>query len=119
MKNYFSAEELSCTHCGEDGFDTDALNAYNTMRHECGFPWIVTSAYRCEDHPMEINKDSVGAHCGGTALDIYFDSDEKLLKIIQSALNNGIQRIGIHDSAKFIHLDFDDELPSPAYWQYK
>jgi len=118
MKNYFSAEELSCTHCGLEGFDDIALESYNTMRHESGFPWIVTSAYRCKDHPIEKKKDVLGAHVGGTAMDVYYDSDEKLLTILRIALNHGVTRIGIHDDAKFIHMDFDDELPSPAYWQY-
>jgi uncharacterized protein YcbK (DUF882 family) len=121
-KSYFSREELTCTCCDAYGFDDEALLEFNIMRAECGFPFVVTSAYRCEDHPIEAKKieqgKPFGAHTRGTAMDIYFDSDAKLMKILQVALDRGVRRIGIHDKAKFIHLDFDDELPSPSYWQY-
>jgi len=122
VKNYFSRDELACTCCDTYGFDDDALMTFNSMRHECGFPFVVTSAYRCKDHPIEAKKAEegrpFGAHVGGTAMDVFFDSDEKLLSILRVALNHGVARIGIHDSAKFIHMDFDEELSSPAYWQY-
>lgn len=126
-KNYFSREELSCQHCGKDNFSEDALNAYNAMRHECGFPWVITSAYRCEEHPIEKAKiakgRNPGAHTRGTAIDVHYHDDDELLTILKTALNCGVKRVGINDKGeqrqRFVHLDFDEpNSPSPAFWLY-
>lgn len=118
VKNYFSPDELACSHCGGEGFKKSALDSFNSMREECGFPWIVTSAYRCMNHPIEKAKENPGSHSRGTALDVKFRNDEQLLTILRVALNHGVQRVGVNDHAKFVHLDFDVVNSPWAYWQY-
>jgi zinc D-Ala-D-Ala carboxypeptidase len=117
--NYFTADELKCQHCGAYWFDDDFLLRVNLIREECNFPFRVTSAYRCPDHPIEAAKKSPGAHASGKAIDIAV-TGEKALKLIQVAQRHGIKRIGINQkgNARFIHLDADDTLPSPAIWSY-
>ena len=43
---YFSAKELQCQHCGADGMNEDFMAKVEYLRHELGFPFKVTSAYR-------------------------------------------------------------------------
>ena len=118
VKNYFSPDELACSHCNGKGFIKSALDSFNSIREECGFPFIVTSAYRCPEHPIEKAKLKPGAHSRGTALDVKYKNDEQLITILRSALNHGVERIGINEQQRFIHLDFDVVNQSPAYWQY-
>lgn len=120
-KNYFSDAELSCTHCGKNGFSAEALALFNSIRESHGQPMIVTSAYRCEDHPIEREKiesgKPAGSHSRGTALDIKWTTDARMLDILRIALNAGCVRVGMADR-HFMHLDFDTELTEPSYWQY-
>lgn len=123
MKNYFTEEELSCSCCGKNLFDEAALAKFNAIREECGFPLPVTSAYRCVEHPIEARKIEQGrprgAHTYGKALDLAV-TGERALKLIEVSLRHGAKRIGVNQkgSGQFIHVDFCDELPSPALWSY-
>ena len=118
---YFSDDELSCSCCGKNDFSSDALRLFNAIRTEHGKPMIVTSAYRCLDHPVEAKKLDrglpAGTHTRGTAMDIKWTSDEDMLNILRIALNKGCVRVGMADGS-FMHLDFDTQLTKPAYWQY-
>jgi zinc D-Ala-D-Ala carboxypeptidase len=119
-KEYFTDDELRCKcGCFSYFFDQDARIALNHIREECGFPFIITSACRCAEHPLEVNKRSTGAHTYGKAVDIAVRSD-KAIRVLEVAIAHGVKRIGVHQkgTAKFIHLDWCDELPSPALWTY-
>lgn len=119
--NYFSDEELRCSCCGSNQFDSDFLRLLNHLRAECGFPFIISSAYRCPNHPIEATKKKLGAHTTGKAVDILIYGD-RAQKLLQAALNVGIERIGISQKgdikSRFIHLDVCHDLPSPALWSY-
>ena len=122
--NYFKPKELKCKATGEEGFDKDFLETLNAIRHECGFSFALSSAYRSPQHPIEARKESglLGAHTTGKAVDILANG-EKALEIIRVAQKHGIQRIGIQQkgSGRFIHLDGcteDDGFPCPAIWSY-
>jgi uncharacterized protein YcbK (DUF882 family) len=118
--NYFTKEELSCQHCGDYKFNEEFLKILNNIRHECNFPFVVSSGYRCIEHPIEASKLRGGAHTTGSAVDIAVTGD-KALKVLEVALAQGIKRIGINQkgNGRFIHLDMaDDEFPSPAIWSY-
>ena len=52
VSKYFTADELSCQHCGKEKFDKDFLKVLNALREDCNFPFPVTSGYRC----AELNK---------------------------------------------------------------
>tara|TARA_B100000214_G_scaffold354845_1_gene312054 strand:+ start:132 stop:491 length:360 start_codon:yes stop_codon:yes gene_type:complete len=118
--NYFTAEELSCQHCGKENFDVEFLKVLNSLREDCNFPFPVTSGYRCAEHPIEAKKtNGPGAHTTGKAIDIGV-SGAKALTIIKKALEHGIHRIGVNQKGKnrFIHLDMADDKISPAIWSY-
>ena len=123
MAEYFTAKELTC-QCGCEAieFDLTFLATLNAIREECGFPFTLSSAYRCPKHPIEARKTKPGAHSSGKAVDIAC-SGERALEVIRVAQKHGIQRIGIQQkgSGRFIHLDGcteKDGFPSPAIWSY-
>jgi uncharacterized protein YcbK (DUF882 family) len=124
MSKYFSEDELACQHCGEHKFDEAFLTKLDAIREECGFPFPVTSGYRCEEHPIEARKIEQGrprgAHTYGKAIDIGV-SGERAGKLLEVAMKHGIKRIGVNQkgNSRFIHLDVCDfEMPSPALWSY-
>jgi len=119
-KNYFKPEELACQHCGEYVFDEDFLAVLNTIRAVYNRPMVVSSGYRCPNHPIEQAKDNPGAHAKGKAVDIRVAGEDAIDLIVAAGLN-GIRRIGVKQkgdwSSRFIHLDGDDDLPN-AIWSY-
>src|SRR6056300_680552 len=66
----FTLEEFACKHCGKNEISHDLIDKLQELREECEFPFIVTSGYRCSEHPAEINKDKPGMHAKGLAVDI-------------------------------------------------
>jgi len=92
------------------------------IREECGFPFIVTSAYRCTQHPVEAKKTNAGAHTTGKAVDIATNG-ENAYKLVQIALKHGVEGIGISQkgdrNSRFIHLDTAGLTRSrPRVWSY-
>ena len=58
----FKEEEFSCKHCGKNGISHELINKLQSLRTELDFPFIITSGYRCEDHPIEAKKKTPGTH---------------------------------------------------------
>ena len=120
MKNYFSEKELSCKHCGEYHFDEDFLARLNEIRATFNRPMVVTSGYRCKEHPVEAAKENPGSHNRGLAVDIQVSGEDAIDLVVAAGLN-GIKRIGVKQKGpwdeRFIHLDMDDSLPS-SMWSY-
>ena len=119
MSKYFTKEELACQHCGAHGFDEQFLKVLNSIREECNFPFIVTSAYRCPEHPLEASKKRLGEHTTGMAIDIAV-SGEKAHKVLSVALRHGMPRIGVQQVrfGRYIHLGCSPDFPSPTVWSY-
>ena len=117
--NYFKDEEFACSHCGEVNMDDDFVERLNLIRHEAGFPFVITSGYRCPEHPIEAKKDKPGAHSTGCAVDISCDG-KMAYKIVELAVRHGITRVGINQkgSGRFVHLDMASGFPSPRIWSY-
>jgi zinc D-Ala-D-Ala carboxypeptidase len=123
MYKYFTAEELACQHCGADGMNADFMAKVEFLREQLGFPFVVSSAYRCPDHPIEAKKTSgPGAHSTGRAIDIAVQG-EKAHQLLKKAFSMGIGGIGVNQkgSGRFIHLDDLDETDNhtrPWVWSY-
>lgn len=121
MSKFFKDDELACSCCGSVGMDASFVMLMDEMREACGFPWVISSAYRCEAHPIEASKLSsvTGAHQEGVACDVVC-SGAQALRVIEVAIEHGIKRIGVKQKGpvRFIHLDASTSLPSPAIWSY-
>ena len=122
MYKYFSIDELKCQHCGKHNMDESFMVKVEALRQDLGFPFVVTSAYRCKDHIIERKKKAPGAHSTGHALDIAVSGDQAY-RLLREALNVGMTGIGINQKGpnRFIHLDdieWEENRPRPWVWSY-
>ena len=116
LVKYFKPKEFECPCCGKCDMDATLVFSLDTLRDFVGEPLIITSGFRCPKHNEEIGGAPNSAHLRGKAADILVTNSELRWKILYFALLIGFQRIGI--GRTFIHLDIDDELPSPCIWVY-
>ena len=122
MYKYFTTDELKCQHCGEEGMDAGFMIKIETLREALGFPFPVTSGYRCPQHPIEARKKRSGAHSTGHAVDIGVRG-KNAYSLLWGALSGGFTGIGISQkgSSRFIHLDDIEDSegrPRPTIWSY-
>ena len=119
MYKYFTEEELKCK-CGCDNAAMDPLfmEKMDTLRETCGFPFVVTSAYRCPEYNNKVSTTGLnGPHTTGKAIDIAANSHQKY-KIIKN-LDSSIKRFGI--AKTFIHIDnlsAGEGFPEEVIWTY-
>ena len=111
----FTSNELRCSCCGDEHVQQWALDKLQAIREELGRPLSVTSAYRCENHPVESRKKKAGTHNKGIAFDIFVGDGALRYQLISTAIKHGANGVGV--SRSFIHIDFRDT--TPVVWTYK
>lgn len=119
---YFTDSELSCSHCQKNDMNVQFMDKIVALREELGFPFIVTSGFRCPEHPVEERKASPGAHSSGHALDIAI-AGKDAYRLLEAALGADFTGIGVNQKgkARFIHLDDIENSsgrPRPWVWSY-
>lgn len=102
--------------------DDEFMELMDEMREELGFPFIVSSAYRCPDHNDAISTTGRdGPHTTGRAIDIAVDRENAYL-LLALAFAKGFTGIGVKQkgSGRFIHLDTltPEESLRPTIWSY-
>ena len=118
---YFSYEGdkmLACPCCGEKGMSPVFMNAMDQLREEAGFPFIITSGYRCPSYNARISTTGDdGPHVLGRAVDVKVNSRNRFL-LVRAAIFMGFTRIGIGPS--FVHIDDCDKLGKDpcVIWNY-
>lgn len=113
---------IACSHCGECHMNQAFMSKLDALRDLYGHPIMLTSGYRCPDHPVEARKSKSGAHTTGKAVDIAC-SREEAYHILEVAMRLKFAGIGINQrgAARFIHLDDADpdyRRPRPTIWSY-
>lgn len=118
MSRYFSEKEFNrCVpSCSMSDMDNDFLLLLDKVREDAGVPLILNCAYRSEEWDKSKGRSGKSAHTKGKAVDIKYTSSATAFKIINSAIKNGIKRIGI--GRTFIHIDNDETLPQGVLWNY-
>lgn len=111
---YFTVDEFDCQFTGENRMEAEFLEKLDQLRHECGFPFVITSGYRSATHPQEVKKDKPGTHSQGIAADIKITNGSARYTIIERALELGFTGIGIADT--FVHVD--TRGTPPVIWTY-
>ena len=48
----FKPEEFACQHCGKEGIKEELLNRLQALRTFLNFSFVVSSGYRCPEHPI-------------------------------------------------------------------
>ena len=111
---YFSLDEFKCSHSGENQIVPEFVEKLDHLREECGFPFVITSGYRCHWHPVEMKKERPGMHTKGIAADIKISNGFQRYLLIKKALEHGFTGIGV--AKTFIHLD--TRMDTPVIWTY-
>ena len=115
MFKYFTLEEFDCQETGENGMRHEFIHALDALRHECKFPFKITSGYRSKNHSLEAKKPGgPGQHCAGIAADIAVSGGAQRFIIVAKALELGMSGIGIAKS--FVHVDM--RQTTPVIWTY-
>ena len=116
--NYFTKEEFACQYTGENEISNRLLLKLDLLRANCGFPFVITSGYRSEDHPIEAKKEKAGTHAQGIAADIKVRDGVQRFRIVQEAISLGFSGIGVARS--FVHVDIRDldGNEAPVMWAY-
>jgi len=113
---YFKREEFACNCCGENLIQDDLLDKLDKVRERCGFPFHISSGFRCPSHNAKVGGASESAHVTGDAADIVCKFSSQRYLIIAAALQEGFRRIGIEGS--FVHLDIADDKAQDVLWTY-
>lgn len=118
---YFTNSELECKcGCKQQKMDEDFMWLIDNLREDCGFPFIVSSAYRCPEYNAQVSSTGgAGPHTTGKAIDVkvYHKHAHKLLKL---ATQYGFKGIGVSQKGdyktRFIHID--NARDDFAVWSY-
>ena len=116
---HFSRGEFACKcGCGRTEMQTEFMNRLQSLRMIWGKPMIITSGYRCANHPSERVKQlpGTGTHSQGIAADIGV-SGADAISLLRLALDANFTGIGVQQkgNGRFIHLDIREH---PAIWSY-
>lgn len=115
---YFSEGEFNrCVpSCSISDMDDEFMELLDRVRELAGIPFYITCGYRSVQWDKSKGRSGNSAHCRGKAVDIKYKSSMDAYKIISSAIELGIKRIGV--GSNFIHLDNDNSLPQGVIWNY-
>lgn len=113
----FKLSEVTCKHCGSHGMQKEFIDLLQQFRDFLGAPIVITSGYRCANHPVEAaRKGKVGRHRMGVAVDFYspgISLKDLYGKIIEFGRFLGV---GVSLEGGFIHCD---RRETKARWKYK
>ncbi len=127
--NHFAPDEFACRcgACGSDGMEMDLnfIFALDQLRERAGYPFVITSGYRCPAHNNAVGSTGFdGPHTTGRAADILVSGERAFHLVQQCTLGGWMRGIGINQRGphekRFIHLDDLEgpEHPRPRIWTY-
>ena len=124
---HFSHRELQCKcGCGKQDMCPRFMEQLERIRLICGFPFYVTSAYRCETHDKDVGRSAYpgqGPHTKGRAIDIKVYGLRAFRLVQEVMASRQFHGIGIYQGyadgvGNFIHIDNlgPAEYHRPAIW---
>ena len=126
---YFKLREFVCNCCGKNKINRtfvrilSAAREYSKNQDGSDIPFIITSGYRCENHPESIayakkNPNKTSENTKWLAADILVKNSRERAVILASLMEAGFTRFGIGHN--FIHTDLadEDEKPQAVIWTY-
>jgi len=119
---FFTENELRCKcGCGKADMHPEFMHRLVGLRRELGFPFVLSSAFRCPKHNAEVsNTGEEGPHTTGRAVDIQVRGADAV-KLVSFAPLYGFKGIGVSQKggARFIHIDdLGSPFPRPNIWSY-
>lgn len=112
---YFSPREFNiCTPgCDISQMDENFLKKLDLLREYCGFPLVLSCAFRSVEYDKAKGRSGESFHCKGCAVDIICTDSFRRWDIVHNAMYCGFNGIGI--GKNFIHID--DRTVS-TMWHY-
>ena len=86
------------------------------IRGQSGVPMAVTSGPRCVHYNIKVGGADYSEHIDGEGADISCTSSRARFLIIEAAISQGINRIGIGKT--FIHLGISETNDQMVMWTY-
>jgi zinc D-Ala-D-Ala carboxypeptidase len=123
MTPHFTRAELACRcGCGRMEIPLAEVERLERVRIKCGFPFSITSGYRCPEHNVKVSSTGLEGPHTKAAFDIAVIGNQAL-DVIRFALEEGFTGIGVkqHGSGRLIHLDAlpaAQRQPRPWIWSY-
>jgi zinc D-Ala-D-Ala carboxypeptidase len=120
---HFELSEFACRHCNQNLIDHVFVTELDDLRHNLGFPLVISSGYRCPEHNAKVSSTGrTGPHTTGRAVDIAV-SHARAYDVLQAAMMMRFTGIGINQKggSRFIHLDNLPNAPGqprPHLWSY-
>ena len=121
----FTPEEMACRHCGTILIAPEFMDRLQAMRSKLGFPFLVSSGYRCPAHNAKISTTGRSGPHTVAAVDLAVFGIEAA-RLMTAAPGFGFTGRGLlqHGSwaRRFIHLDDLENTPStlrPRVWTYQ
>lgn len=114
---FFKPEDFTCKCvCGQYRADPQFVERLDHARAIAGIPFVVSSGYRCQNHPESLKNPS-SSHIKGCAVDLSVCNDRERYLILNALIKAGFTRIGI--AKNFIHVDSDPEKSGMVTWVYQ
>lgn len=127
----FSPAEFKCKcGCEQVNMDSGFMAALQRLRLAYGRPMVITSGYRCHNHPEEARKIAEGkrpgAHSHGVAADIAVSLGASFTLLRYALISLEFTGIGVHQKGdgRFLHLDsatvemLGEGSVRPTTWSY-
>ena len=113
--NWFKEDDFKC-RCG-CGFDCPEWfkKDVDDARDLAGVPFVLTSAARCPIHNKNVGGSSTSTHLNAIAVDIAYEDELYLARIVHALSRCGFKRIGVNAKKKFIHADKDPVKPDSVF----
>ena len=103
----FAENEWYTSACDHYLMNVDVMHNIQLLRDYMNQPLIITSAYRCAEHPIEAAKIKPGQHSLGLAVDIYVTDSYMAAKIIAYAIKElEVKGFAYSKHGLFVHLDW-------------
>ena len=112
----FSNYEFDCPCCGKLGIKHKLVLIAQATRDIYGQRVIINSGVRCHAHNLEEGGKPNSDHLTGDGIDIHCTTSRLRYHILRSAIEAGVNRIGI--GSNFIHLGISDDNPQQVVWTY-
>ena len=98
------------------------IEKLQSLRTDYGHGMVISSGYRCKNHPIEARKAKPGAHESGRAADIAIHGAEALELLTLALESADFTGVGIAQKgdfgSRFIHLDDLEGGSRPTLWSY-
>jgi len=104
-KNFRSHEFRCRCGCGQVFMDVRFMVLLQKMRENYGKPINPTSGWRCIKHNSDVGGAKNSFHMQGQACDMAYNYADELYRLIEAALDAGLNGIVLYKNKKQIHVD--------------